>query len=37
MSCYKVVSVKDKRLKSYIDKPLPIIGSITVAEFTKKD
>ncbi|MEC2463712.1 hypothetical protein P9X10_02195 [Bacillus cereus] len=33
----RVISVKDKRLKNYIDKPLPIVGAITVAEFTKKN
>ncbi|AIW88259.1 hypothetical protein ACQVPJ_24590 [Bacillus mycoides] len=33
----KVLSVRDKRIKSYVDKPLPLIGAVTTANFERME
>ncbi|MDF2083774.1 hypothetical protein [Bacillus pseudomycoides] len=30
-----IVSVGDRRIKSYVDKPLPLIGAVTTANFER--
>ncbi|QDZ76749.1 hypothetical protein [Bacillus cereus] len=32
-----VLSVGDRRIKSYVDRPLPIIGAVTTAKLEKID
>lgn len=32
-----VLSVEDRRIKSYVDRPLPIIGAVTTAKFERVD
>ncbi|MEH7052933.1 hypothetical protein [Bacillus pseudomycoides] len=33
----KVLSVGDRRIKSYVDKPLPLIGAVTTANFERME
>lgn len=33
----RVLSVGDRRIKSYVDKPLPLIGAVTTANFERME